>query len=562
MRKASILFIVLALFTTPIFSQTPTFKWAAAMGANSFDAGFAITTDATGNVYSTGYFQFTVDFDPGIGTFNLTTLGPTDTYVQKLDANGNFLWAVQIGGGTNTSGFTITTDAAGNVYIGGIFSGTTDFDPGTGIFNLTAKGTNDGFVLKLDTNGNLLWVVQVGGFGFDKVNSVTTHNGGDVYISGSFSDTVDFDPGTGTNELISAGAQDIFVLKLKNSGAFKWVNQVGSLTDDVGGTLVAKDGVVISTGYFQGTADFNPATGTNNLTSAGNQDAYIQKLDTAGSFLWAVNMGGVGTDGGSSITVDASGNIFSAGYFEGTADFDPGSGTQNLTSNGLFDIYIQKLDANGNLLWVNSTGGIKYDVIYDLVLDAANNIYTVGSFEDVVDFDPGADTSSLTAAGSTDAYIQELDANGNYIWAGKIGASFADVAYSIAKDNNGYIYTTGSFSETVDFDPGAGTFDLTANGQFDIFIQKLAPQGVGLSENNLFKDVLIYPNPSHGNVNIIGLTPNVKLKITDLTGRLIFEKENVSTNMITVDLKAQPSGIYFVEITSGKSRQNYKLILN
>src|SRR6185503_12423147 len=107
-------------------------------------------------------------------------------------------------------------------------------------------------------------------------------------------------------------------------------------------------GDVYTTGFFQGTADLDPGGGTFNLTSAGGNDVFVSKLDSSGAFAWAVRWGGTSDDLGRSMTVDGSVNVYTTGIFQGTADFDPGGGTFNLTSAGSNDVFVSKLDSSGN----------------------------------------------------------------------------------------------------------------------------------------------------------------------------------------------------------------------
>ncbi|MEC8968618.1 MAG: SBBP repeat-containing protein, partial [Bacteroidota bacterium] len=233
-------------------------------------------------------------------------------------------------------------------------------------------------------------------------------------------------------------------------------------------------GNVYTTGYFSGIVDFDPGAGTNNLTSQGNYDVFIQKLDPSGNFLWAKSFGGTSNDYGFSITLDASGNVYTTGYFSGIVDFDAGAGTNNLTSQGSNDVFIQKLDPSGNFLWAKTFGGNSDDAGVSITVDASGNVYTTGYFLGTADFDPGAGTNNLTPQGSADVFIQKLDPSGNFLWAKTFGGTFGDVGISITVDASGNVYTTGYFSGIVDFDPGAGTNNLTAQGFDAVFIQKMS----------------------------------------------------------------------------------------
>jgi len=141
----------------------------------------------------------------------------------------------------------------------------------------------------------------------------------------------------------------------------------------------------------------------------------------SGIFLWVKQMGGIGSDVGTSITADAAGNVYTTGGFQGTADFDPGLGIMNLTSAGDNDIFVQKLDASGDLLWVKQMGGDNYDVGSSIRTDASGNVYTSGSFHDTVDFDPGPGIKNLTSLGENDVFVQKLDAFGDLLWVKQMG---------------------------------------------------------------------------------------------------------------------------------------------
>ena len=451
------------------------FEWAKSVGGTGDLIGRSIAVDALGNVYTTGPFLETVDFDPGAGVMNLTSQGHDDIFVKKLDSLGNLVWVKSVGGTSFDGGYSIAVDAQGNVYTTGYFVGTVDFDPGAGTVNLTSQGGSDIFIQKLDALGDLVWAKSVGGTGNDNGRSIAVDAQGNVYTTGDFRGIVDFDPGAGTADLTSQGENDVFIQKLDALGDLIWAKSVGETSYDYGYSIAVDVlGNVYTTGYFSGTVDFDPGAGTVNLTSQGGNDIFIQKLDALGDLVWAKSVGGTGNDNGRSIAVDAQGNVYTTGDFRGTVDFDPGAGIVNLTSQGGSDIFIQKLDALGDLVWVKSMGGNSTDFGESIAVDSQGNVYTTGDFRGIVDFDPGAGTTNLTSQGEIDFFIQKLDALGNLVWAKSVGGTSNDGGNSIAVDAQGNVYTTGYFWGTVDFDPGAGTAYLTAQG-YDFFVQKLSP---------------------------------------------------------------------------------------
>lgn len=455
------------------------FLWAKSIGGSGDDGSSCVSLDVSGNIFITGTFQETVDFDPDAGTNNLTAIGYYDVFVLKMDANGNFLWAKGFGSLLDDRGVSLATDASGNVYTTGIFQEIVDFDPGTGTNNLTPNGQHDIFVQKMDAGGNFLWVKSFGGENVEGVNDLVLDASGNVYTTGSFGAVVDFDPGAGISNIKATGDTDIFVQKLNADGDFLWTKSFGGAIYDAGG-LIAVDalGNIYSTGQFQSALDVNPSATVFNLQAKGvGADIFVQKMDAAGNFLWAKSFGGLEDDRSVAIAVDPSGNVYTTGIFQDTGDFDPGTGTSTLTANGNADIFIQKLDANGNFVWAKSFGGSSDDTVSSLAIDASGNVFTAGAFQGTVDFDPGSGINNFTANGNHDAFVQKMNTDGDFLWARSFGGSADEGVSSLATDGAGQVYTAGSFGATVDFDPGAGTSSLTATGTADIYVQKMDANG-------------------------------------------------------------------------------------
>ncbi len=463
------------LFSVALVAQAPTFDWVKSSGGTLSDEYYSMAIDSSGNIYTTGYFMGTVDFDPGLGASNLTSAGDGDIFVQKLDSSGNLIWVKKMGGTLSDLGSHIALDAMGNVYVTGWFKGTADFDPGAATFNLNSAGNYDIFVLKLDSNGTFIWANSMGSTAIDHGLGISVDVSGNVLTTGVFQGAVDFNPGGSIFNLTSAGGRDIFIQKLNANGNFIWAKRMGGIYDDEGNSITTDtSGNIYTTGFFHATADFDPGAGTVNLVSAGYADIFIQKMDAGGNLIWAKRIGGIEIDAGLSIATDALGNIYTTGYFDETADFDPGLGNALLTAIDEGDIFIYKLDANGNYVWAKGMGGTGWDSGESIAVDNYGNVYTTGWFDSwVVDFDPGVATLNLTKSGNIDMFIHKLDVNGNLEWVQHIGAPLHENGMSIALDGIGNIYTGGIFLGTVDFDPGAGTANLTSAGGNDFFILKL-----------------------------------------------------------------------------------------
>ncbi len=395
-------------------------------------------------------------------------------------------WAKQLGGtGSTCQGTSITYDQLGNIYTIGNFTGIVDFDPGPSTYTLSAPTGWDIFISKFNAIGNLIWAKQFsGGSYYDYGSSIFVDASYNIFTTGTFLNTVDFDPGPGAYTFTSSGI-DVFISKLDVLGNFVWAKQIGGVSSNQNSTDITIDALnnVLITGAFSGLTDFDPGPGTYTMYVAPSWqgDAYISKLDASGNFVWAKQIDGMGDIGGTSIETDASGNVYTTGVFQSVADFDPGPGTYTLngSSTGIKDIYISKLDASGNFVWVKQMKGNGYDEGYSIKLDPSGNIYSTGIFQGTDDFDPGPGTYLLTSFGTFDVYVSKLDASGNFLWAKGFGGIKEDWGYSLALDVLGNVYTTGEFKDIVDFDPGPGTFTLASVNPYtsDIFISKLDASG-------------------------------------------------------------------------------------
>ncbi|MBL7702184.1 MAG: gliding motility-associated C-terminal domain-containing protein [Ferruginibacter sp.] len=471
-------FIIAGLILTggaTALAQSVKPQWAISMAGNSYDACKAIALDNDGNVYATGYFSATVDFDGGPGVYNLTSVNAEDAYMAKYDPAGKLVWAKNIGDFRYQAGNALTLDAAGNIYVTGIFFGTTDFDPGPGVANLVSAGNEDVFVCKYDNSGNFTWAKRVGGPTNEFCNAIKADAAGNIYINGYFENTADFDPGIGVYNLISAGATDIFVCKLDNNGLLQWAKQIGGPSADVAFDIeLDNTGNVYSTGFYFATVDFDPGPGIFNLTSTALGDGYILKLGNGGNFITAARLGGNSRVRCMSLKTDIAGNICLAGYFDGEADFDPGNGSFLLSSPvDDDDIFIGKYDLDLNLVWIKQVGGPSFQKVFDVETDDAGNIYTTGHYNGTADFDAGPGEQKLIAAGDPDIFVLKMNAAGGFVWVAPATGPFFGSGYSIRLNTSGDIYVGGTFEGTKDFDPGPDEIKKTSAGQSEMFIYKL-----------------------------------------------------------------------------------------
>ncbi len=275
-------------------------------------------------------------------------------------------------------------------------------------YSQVAGGIADGVLLKYSPQGDLVFEKRWGGTLFNSGNKVSVDDQGNIYVCGDFSGTTDFDPGEGVEERSSdSGSRDPFLVKFNNDGEFLWVRTWGSST----------------------------------------------------------------FDSGKAVTTTSSGMVYVCGYFEGTLDFNPPSGELR-TSNGMRDASLVCYDPDGQFQWVRTWGGDDIDGGMFVTSDQAGNAYVTGHFQcEDVDFDPGPDVELHSSSGERDVFLSSFDEAGNFRWVACWGGTQFDQGYGAGVNGTGFIYSTGYFMGTVDFDPGPGVFELTSNNfSRDVFL--------------------------------------------------------------------------------------------
>lgn len=449
-------------------------------GGAGHDVPVAIALDAAGGAYVAGTFTGSVDFDPGPGTSTLTASGVTDPFVVRLDPDGGLVWARSFSGSDEEiiGGLAVSTN--GSVLLVGDFTGTFDVDPGAGVTTLVSNGDTDGFLVSLTAGGALGWARDIGDSGADSVRGVATDATNNVIVTGWFADDVDIDPGAGVTVLSSLGERDALVAKYTSAGALTWGRSFGGIGID-NGAAVTVDGAgrVYVTGSFSDVVDFDPNAGIAELTASGTSDGYVSKLTANGTLTWARPFGGPGTNlsAPADIAVDAAGNVVTAGRFTLSSDFDPGPAATTLYSKGDTDAFVWKLDANGNLAWARSLGGTGADGARDVAVDAAGNVFWTGQYRGSVDLDPGPDTFTRTAVGADDAFVTKLYQGGVFDWTRSFGSADPDSGTGIVVGSDGWAWIAGTFTNTIDFDPGPALRNRSAVAGLDVFVSRLDTNG-------------------------------------------------------------------------------------
>ncbi|MFO0589497.1 MAG: hypothetical protein U0441_18310 [Polyangiaceae bacterium] len=370
---------------------------------------------------------------------------------------GGVGWAVGFGMVGQQQGFGIATDAIGNAYVAGGFTGQLPVG-GSGVPPLVSQGGSDAFLIKLDPAGLPVWYKSYGSASiYEQASSIVTDAQGNLIVAGYFDGSVNF----GGGALTTAGNLDIFVAKLDPQGNQMWAKRFGDAASQYA-VDVAVDGsgnVFLLTRGF-GTTDF----GGGGLTSAGTFDVYLAKLNANGAFQWAKRFGGPMDDDAAAVTVDGTGNVIITGSMSEALDFGGGA----VNTQGGFDVYVAKFNTNGTLQWSKRYGDAANQLAVDIDADAAGNLFVGGGFEGNINFGPGA----MTAVSATDSFLAKLDANGNGMLSKRWGVVGSEIAsYAVKASPTGDVFFGGAITGAMDFGKGA----LPAGGGADVFLLRLDP---------------------------------------------------------------------------------------
>lgn len=474
--------------------------WVKTFGSDIEDYGTGINFDADGNVYVTGVYQNTVDFNPEGEPVELTSNGGLDIFMLKLDVDGNFQWVKSMGSEGYEESSAVDVDADGNVYVGGYFYSVIDFDPSDTEFLMQPAAVGDGFILKLNNEGDFQWAKQITG-GFALLLSMEVLDNGQIYAAGNFQDSCDFDPNPASEHIVTSGdgSMEIFVLRLDEMGNFI------------------------------------------NVATTQGDNALSTTVD---------------------VFVDDEGSAYVTGYFGGTIDFAPEiehGGEHTYTTNEFLNGYVLKTKQNGEFGWVKHIAAIDEDgtsIGYGVAVNSSKETFLTGYFSNAVSF--GDITLTQQSSEAMDAFIAKWDESGNIVSASAIGGANFVEEHGVRLDNSGNIYVVGAFENTVDVNPNPNeNNELESRGFRDTYILIYADSELGTNEIIAQNQISIYPNPSKGTfyINSKNVLDGKEFKIYDLTGKLI-SSGSINKNQ-ELNLNHLNQGIYVLNIDG---QHNFKII--
>lgn len=592
--KKTLLFAVLLISN---LSHAQNFMWFKRIETTGNDIiPQSVSNNTNGEIIHSGLANSgtgtgTIDFDPGAASYTLTSAATLyNVWVNRLDVNGNFLWAKMFNVNNNGNGKTVARiNSLNEVIVGARFTYTADFDPGPGTYTMATANPSgvNGFVAKLNSGGSFAWAFQFRQLTPNStafISDIEFDNANNIYVCGYFSGSIDFDPSTtGTTSIATGYASDAwtFIVKLDNAGNFKWVKTFNGSPSVAKSAAMAFDSNknILVGGSFTGTIDFDPGVSTYTLSSQNNAP-YIAKLDSSGNFVWAkqfvdnINFHNVVIPPVSDIQTDSNNDVYLTGCVKDSLDFDPSTSAYYLKAKGAEDIYVAKLSSAGNLNWAVVYGANGSDVPNSLTIDNGNNIYVASEFPVgyIVDCDPGVGVFTITPYASTSIAINKLSSSGNFVSNSYFvsNSSGADYFGGMTMDNANNLLVHGRYSlvnlsgfEWVDFDPGTPVVKgLASSTSAQGFLVKLSVSGVGIYENELLESkVRVYPNPAKDLFKVdLAFEKTATIEIYNSVGQLVYIS-TTDTPQTIISTERFSSGIYFIVVSSDSSKLTKKIII-
>lgn len=554
----NILIACCSILVTTAHAQPVELAWSHAynLGDNTNLKEKDIAVGPGGEVLVVGSTNIPVDLDPGAGNALFTpSLSFGEGFVLKLDAAGNYLWAVGMGYRAEK----VVVDADGNVLVAGYYQDIYDLNPGPDVLQPQTGQDPSIYLVKLDMTGALVWanVVRCAGSTPEiVVDALTLSSDGSISMAGLFDGSADFDPGPDEAILTTASCflcSESFLVKYDSNGVLVWNDQLRIDTPMTNGAVrilslaIDANGNHYATGYYNGTIDFDPGPGTS-LDDGTVSESFLLKLDAAGTFGWMLPLGTEQTTTIEHVGVDANGeHITVAGRFMGTTDLDPGLGTNSFTSNGGADVCVVQFHDDGSFNWARTYYGTQDEDTRDLHVSPNGDVYILGYFSyGYMDLDPGA--GNMEFAETESAFLSVLNTDGIYQWSAALEATTGTVnQVHMAIDPVGNIHFTGRNAAFVDFDPGLGTSFIETEGNASFMVKwRSTSAGINALDDDGFA---VYPNPvqDHITVEHNSTDRNVRITLHDAQGRVVHTARSTLSGPLTIPVTGAP-GVYAITL--------------
>ncbi len=465
---------IITCFVMVIQSQSQTLDWVNQFASSSSAELRAVVTDQDDNIYVSGYFDGTLDLDPGLNTFNISSPqnGDDDIFVAKYDSSGNFIWGFDVGDSLDQVSVTIQLKSSSELLIGGLMRGQADFDPSSNT-NIVGSGASwNAYIASYSSTGNLNWVrsFESGGDVFYK--SVVYDQVGNIYVAFEFKDSVDVNPGPAKNVIYTNNNHVSCLVKLNANGNYLWHHQFGD-----SGTVHIRDMALINDllyldGGFTKPFDLDPSTGTFILQggNTGSTDRFLAEFDTSGSFHWGIWHSEIDLSIQNALILNGT-ELYSINEIDGTADFVPndpsglvsaidGYGITRFDSGGIYDTtYLIEANASYFTAKVQSNG--------DWIV--------IGNFTGTPDISILGPSFQLNSSTGDGFFLASYDLGFELKNALMVESNNTIFPRDVNVDQSGNSIVVGRLFNQADFDPTLDTHYINSIGIFDNFMSKFGP---------------------------------------------------------------------------------------
>jgi trimeric autotransporter adhesin len=500
---------------------------ALSFGGTGVDSGFDSAIDSDGNIITVGFFSSTVDFDPSSAVFNLTSVGGYDGFITKNDKNGNFLWAKQFGGSGHDLVESVVVDSASNIIIGGTIATATNVSiVGQSPITTTSQ---DGLLLKLAPNGNVVWQKLYQSSGSDSVRDVTVDPAtNQIYVLGSTTAPTTTPSALGLLTSFSAqgSTMDIFVERVASDGTATWTGSFGAYAQDQASSIAFGQDKVYLTGAIGGSitgGKFATASTTTNswitsanmpytgVTASANLVGFVIQINAAdGVFGWSKTFGSTDATNKTLIKTvaynSADDSVWVGGYFNGSTTWtNPGTTTSRISPNAATvsnSLVVKLKSSDGVTQSAWSAQACGSNQVNGITISGAHEVAVTGYFQSATDgadcvFEPttlpGSGKTIKTIGTITDGYVfkmsETLMAPGlwglglsSINWIKTFGqvAAGTESGNNVTVDTSGMLYVTGTFGTlnlVLDSVLAVPDGQLALKGSIDAFVWKLSPLG-------------------------------------------------------------------------------------
>ena len=553
--RTAFIFLVTFMAASMLHAQIgPSIQWEKSLGGSDGDWSVTVQQTSDGGFIAGGSTRSN-DGDvsglhPGYDYDYGYSYPSTDYWIVKMDPSGNIEWQKCLGGSFDEGASSMQqTSDGGYVIAGGSISN--DGDVSGNHFNYDyyygdTIFTEDYWIVKLNSNGDLEWQKSLGGAGYDEASSIQQTTDGGFIVAG-ISNSNDGDV-SGNH-----GLGDYWIVKLSPAGNIVWQKSLGGTGDDWALSIkqTAGGGYIVA-----GSSSSNDGDVTGHHGGGNYSDDWIVKLDSLGNLVWQKSLGGSNIEDARSIQPTIDGGYIVAGYSNST-DGDVTGNHPHTYGSPSFDYWIVKLDTSGNIDWEKSLGGSDEDFGHSVQQTSDSGFAALG-------FSSSDDGDVAGFHGSRDYWITKLDIDGNIFWQKCLGGSNVEFGWAIQQSTNGGFIVAGS-SSSNDGDVSGNhpdSFNITTSDYWIVKLSGDIPTGIPSSSNNF---ISIYPDPATTQLNLsIGIPMEQLTQPLAAFGRQTGEaivlnilgeqmmKQTISFQPYStvLDISALPAGTYIIQLST------------